>query len=187
MNRKKEYKTYIERDNRETDLMDSSLNQMADNSAEKEKRQQLYIKKKRRNKIIKKSVLGIFLVISILAGWAVATVESRMNAVLNTMDRDRSTDLSTVDLDDDLLTYDKDIINILLVGSDKRADWSESGRSDSTMIATLDLKHKRLKLTSLMRDMYVPIPMNGENRFNAAYSLGGVKLACLHILPFELE
>ena len=176
MNRKKEYKTYIERDNRETDLMDSSLNQMADNSAEKEKRQQLYIKKKRRNKIIKKSVLGIFLVISILAGWAVATVESRMNAVLNTMDRDRSTDLSTVDLDDDLLTYDKDIINILLVGSDKRADWSESGRSDSTMIATLDLKHKRLKLTSLMRDMYVPIPMNGENRFNAAYSLGGVKL-----------
>ena len=71
---------------------------------------------------------------------------------------------------------DDRIINILLVGSDKRATWTQTGRSDSAMIATLDLKHKKLKLTSLMRDMYLTIPGYGENRFNAAYSFGGVSL-----------
>ena len=63
-----------------------------------------------------------------------------------------------------------------MVGADKRKAWKEAGRSDSVMIATMDLKHKQLKLTSLMRDMYVKIPGHGENRFNAAYSFGGVSL-----------
>lgn len=44
------------------------------------------------------------------------------------------------------------------------------------MIATLDMKHKKLKVTSLMRDMYVEIPGYGKNKFNAAYSFGGIKL-----------
>ena len=177
MDRKKEYKTYIERGSKgEADLEDKEINGLTDDSDDKEMRKQHYMKKKQRSKVVKRSIMGVLLIISIIAGWAVATVETQVNAVLNTMDRDPSTDLSTVEMDDDLLTYDKDVINILLVGSDKRATWTEAGRSDSTMIATLDLKNKRLKLTSLMRDMYVPIPGHEENRFNAAYSLGGVKL-----------
>lgn len=65
-----------------------------------------------------------------------------------------------------LLEYDtvsdSDVINILLVGADKNLDEQDSKgaarRSDSMMIATLDMKHKKLKVTSLMRDMYVEIP-----------------------------
>ena len=37
-------------------------------------------------------------------------------------------------------------------------------------------KTKELKLTSLMRDMYVEIPGHGHNKLNAAYAFGGVEL-----------
>ncbi len=49
-------------------------------------------------------------------------------------------------------------------------------RSDSMMIATLDVKHNKLKITSLMRDMYVQVPGHGGRKLNAAYSFGGIKL-----------
>ena len=96
--------------------------------------------------------------------------------MLDGLNREDGVSLSSVDLEDVDLVEDNRIINILLVGSDKRATWTQTGRSDSAMIATLDLKHKKLKLTSLMRDMYLTIPGYGENRFNAAYSFGGVSL-----------
>ena len=40
------------------------------------------------------------------------------------------------------------------------------------LYATLDIKHNKLKLTSLMRDMYVDIPGYGGYKLNAAYSFG---------------
>lgn len=68
------------------------------------------------------------------------------------------------------------IINVLLFGLDSREE-GERTRSDVIMIATLDGKHKKIKLTSLMRDTYVYIPGRGENRINAAYAFGGPALA----------
>ncbi len=41
------------------------------------------------------------------------------------------------------------------------------------MIATIDKKNEKIKITSLMRDMYVDIPGYGKHKFNAAYSYGG--------------
>lgn len=70
---------------------------------------------------------------------------------------------------------DKDIINILLIGQDKRPG-EESARSDSMIIATVNKKSNSIKLTSLMRDMYVPIPGYADNKINAAYALGGMDL-----------
>lgn len=67
------------------------------------------------------------------------------------------------------------ITNILLVGTDARNN-NESGRSDSMIIATLDEKHKKIKLTSLARDTLVEIPGHGEEKLNHAYSYGGVDL-----------
>jgi len=69
-----------------------------------------------------------------------------------------------------------EIINILLFGLDRRSE-EETSRSDTIMIATIDKKNKTLKLTSLMRDMYVPIPGKADNRINAAYAFGGAALA----------
>lgn len=67
------------------------------------------------------------------------------------------------------------VTNVLLLGVDRRGTQGGS-RSDTTMIATVDGANKRLKLTSLMRDMYLPIPGNGENRFNSACVKGGPEL-----------
>lgn len=44
------------------------------------------------------------------------------------------------------------------------------------LIATLDMKHGTLKLTTLMRDMLVEIPGHGNNKLNAANSYGGIEL-----------
>ncbi len=68
------------------------------------------------------------------------------------------------------------VINVLLFGLDSREP-GERSRSDAIMIATLDGKHKKIKLTSLMRDTYVSIPGKQDNRINAAYAFGGPALA----------
>lgn len=69
-----------------------------------------------------------------------------------------------------------EIINIALFGLDKRSP-SEKGRSDSIMIASLDKKHKKIKLTSIMRDTYVDIPGKGMDKINHAYAFGGPELS----------
>ncbi len=133
-------------------------------------------RKRRRRKRIMKRVLSCFLVVlAVVSGSLAAKVRYDVTDAFSTMERDKGSDLSDV-LDDSDLLSDDQILNILLIGSDKRGNWKQAGRSDSTMIATIDNKNKQLKLTSLMRDMYVDIPGHGKSKFNAAYSLGGVEL-----------
>lgn len=156
-----------------------TVNDYEGDSEEYEKKQAMKFKriqKKRRAKRRNQIIFGFFVILAMVAGWGIATVETQIEAVLNQVERNPKEALSSVNVDETKLNSDKEIINILLIGADKRVDWAESGRSDSAMIATLDLKNKRLKLTSLMRDMYVAIPGHGEDRFNAAYSYGGVAL-----------
>lgn len=69
-----------------------------------------------------------------------------------------------------------DVVNIALFGIDSR-DPDQSGRSDTMMIASIDKGNKQVKLTSLMRDMYVDIPGRGGDRLNHAYAYGGPALA----------
>ena len=73
------------------------------------------------------------------------------------------------------LASSKGVINILLVGQDGRED-VEGSRSDSMMLVSVNKGTGKVKIVSLMRDMYVSIPGHDDNRINAAYSLGGVKL-----------
>lgn len=124
---------------------------------------------------MKRFLLVLSFLAAILAGVGVARVQYELDSTLNKMDRQSAVNLADV-VEEGSLTFDDKIVNILLVGADKRETWSESGRSDTVMIATLDMKHKQLKLTSLMRDMWVEIPGYGTHKFNAAYSYGGVSL-----------
>ncbi len=74
----------------------------------------------------------------------------------------------------------KGVINILLLGSDARAeDVSEvNTNTDSMMILTLDQNNKKIKLTSLQRDMLVWMPGRTQPaKLNAANSYGGPALA----------
>lgn len=113
-------------------------------------------------------------VLAVLIGGGIGKIRYTMDQTLNNLNRQEGIDLSNVEVGD-LEKSDK-IINILLVGSDERKSWNEPGRSDSVMILTLDLKHRQVKLASLMRDMYLNIPGYGEDRFNAAFSYGGIEL-----------
>lgn len=132
--------------------------------------------KKRKIKLWKKILVCFLMICSVLIGHVTARVQVEFNDILSEMNREGVVDLNDVAVNSQIKEGDERIINILLVGADKRETWKEAGRSDSCMIATMDLKHKRLKLTSMMRDMYVKIPGHDDNRFNAAYSFGGVEL-----------
>ena len=77
---------------------------------------------------------------------------------------------------------EKDIsktVNIALFGIDKRSP-SDIGRSDSIMIASLDTQHKKIKLTSIMRDTYVNIREFASVDFEGLEfiidALGGVEI-----------
>lgn len=69
----------------------------------------------------------------------------------------------------------KDIVNIAILGVDEAS--GDVGRSDATMIATFDPVHKKLKITSIMRDTYIDIPNNGKDKLNHAYAFGGAQLS----------
>lgn len=69
-----------------------------------------------------------------------------------------------------------DIVNIVLFGLDRKKS-STYSRSDTMMILTIDFKNKKVKLTSLMRDMYVDIEGHGKTKLNHAYAYGGAPLA----------
>ncbi|MGI5894813.1 MAG: LCP family protein [Candidatus Merdivicinus sp.] len=70
---------------------------------------------------------------------------------------------------------DSTITNIALFGVDQREE--EPCRSDVIMIATVDKRHNKIKLTSVMRDSYVPIDGYGQKKLNSAYFHGGPTLA----------
>lgn len=74
-----------------------------------------------------------------------------------------------------LSEYSDSVINIALFGID--AEEGSAGRSDSIIIATIDTSHKKLKLTSIMRDSYVTIADRGQDKINHAYAFGGAQLA----------
>src|SRR5699024_5526183 len=71
---------------------------------------------------------------------------------------------------------DNKTTNIALFGLDQGEDGTTS-RSDSIMIASVDKKHKKIKLTSIMRDTYVEIEDQGMDKIGHAYASGGPELA----------
>ena len=69
-------------------------------------------------------------------------------------------------------------MNILVLGSDKRADGQEeNGRSDTIMIVHLDPDADFASILSLPRDLRVEIAGHGLQKINAAYAFGGDALA----------
>ncbi len=67
------------------------------------------------------------------------------------------------------------IINIMLIGQDRRPGESRA-RSDVMILCTVNTATRELTVSSFMRDMYVQIPGYADNKMNAAYRYGGMKL-----------
>jgi polyisoprenyl-teichoic acid--peptidoglycan teichoic acid transferase len=64
---------------------------------------------------------------------------------------------------------------ILVLGSDKRPDLEDAGRSDTTMLLRIDPDQDAIALLSLPRDLKVNIPGYGVGKLNDAYTVGGPK------------
>lgn len=137
------------------------------------------------------TTISLLLVFVMLLGLAVSTMLNRMNFVNTAQTNSALTvqdmaadaeaaeaakgiDDSAIELPDAVL-FDADIENILLIGSDRRT-MDEEGRSDAMMLLTLDRKHKKIKMTSFLRDLYIKIPGKYGTRLNSAYAVGGVDL-----------
>lgn len=72
---------------------------------------------------------------------------------------------------------DNSILNIALFGIDIGREKTDPPHSDSIIIATIDKKHNKLKLTSIMRDTYVNVSGHGKTKITEAYTYGGPLLA----------
>ena len=73
------------------------------------------------------------------------------------------------------------VVNILLLGEEAIGSGTARGRTDLMMIASMNIKDRTLKLTSLMRDTLVQIPdyegkSYADNKLNTAYEIGGIPL-----------
>lgn len=71
---------------------------------------------------------------------------------------------------------DDHLINILLVGQDRR-DEQERQRSDTMILCSINPETGETSLISFLRDLYVQIPGGySDNRLNATYVFGGFEL-----------
>ena len=77
-------------------------------------------------------------------------------------------------VEEDPINWDN-VINIMLIGQDRRPGQGRQ-RSDSMILVTVNKSMRTITLTSFMRDQYVRIPGYKNNKMNAAYAFGGMKL-----------
>ena len=71
---------------------------------------------------------------------------------------------------------DAHIVNIAMFGID--SETGNKGRSDATMILSIDYEHNKIKLSSVARDSLVYIPdKDVKEKFTHAYAYGGAQLA----------
>ncbi len=73
-------------------------------------------------------------------------------------------------------TASEDKLYVLLVGSDENEGIIGSGRADTIIVASVDIKTKELFFLSIPRDSYVPIEGHGNDKINHAYAYGGIEL-----------
>ena len=110
------------------------------------------------------------------------TIEITDNEIDDSIDPDKL-DLNT--------NLPDNVVNILLVGVDTRSTTLDSGlqNGDVQIVVSINKDDGSIKLTSILRDLYVSIPgYKNKNRINVAYSRGGGQLAMRTINKnFELN
>lgn len=129
-------------------------------------------KSKRKMATWKKVVIGIVIAILVIIGLGAGYVYAMLNKT-NKVELNKN-NLGINEEAQNEATK-SDITNIALFGID--APQGQVGRSDADMILTIDNKHNKIKLTSLMRDSYVNVKGHGMTKLTHAYAYGGPELA----------
>ncbi|MDF2908825.1 MAG: cell envelope-related transcriptional attenuator, partial [Herbinix sp.] len=91
----------------------------------------------------------------------------------DTEDTDENPVTDTSDNTNQKPPENKTVSNILLIGVET---FEGAQNTDTMIIASIDSKNNVIKLTSLMRDLYVELPGHKNNKLNAAYANGGINL-----------
>lgn len=86
-----------------------------------------------------------------------------------------ATDVTTPTQPAGTITSTENIVNILLVGQDRR-EGEGRRHSDSMVLVTINKKDKTITMTSFMRDLWVTIPDHYTERLNVPYMVGGFPL-----------
>ncbi|WP_270785543.1 LCP family protein [Enterococcus faecalis] len=115
-------------------------------------------------------ILVLFLAVVGMGAKLYWDVSKSMDKTYETVERSKK---SQVNLNN------KEPFSVLLLGIDTGDDGRvEQGRSDTTIVATLNPRDKQTTLVSLARDTYVDIPGQGkQDKLNHAYAFGGASLA----------
>lgn len=144
----------------------------------------------RQKKKSTKIIIGILMLILIVALLAFLVT----NHFLNKINRENMDDIISADdetfetdgdggIDPDSVKLgevspldDEDLINILLIGQDRRPGEGRQ-RSDTMILCSINPETNKVSMISFMRDLYVQLPGNySANRLNAPYAFGGFEL-----------
>ena len=132
-------------------------------------------KKKKKQRLLLNVVLSIVLGLSTIWTAWVGAISYFMGDM--TYDSTKFTD-SELGINADAAALNNlKITNIALFGVDSRDENSDTGRSDSIMILSINTKDNTLKLTSILRDSYVAIDGHAKQKITHAYAFGGAALA----------
>ncbi len=126
------------------------------------------VKKKKHNN--SKVIIALFVVMFLVLGSTFVVVYRMFSEV--SIDTTRESNEYVTDAD---LFQNKNVFNVLVIGVDKRGN-EKTYRSDSMILVSLDKNNKKIKLTSFMRDTWVPIPGKFDAKLNAACTYGGANL-----------
>ncbi|URZ03543.1 LCP family protein [Clostridium felsineum] len=134
------------------------------------------MKPKKKFSFLKKFFLTIFILIVLVGVTAGGYFYSKTSKMKKKVISKKPSDLGiSQKTQTDLQKYD-DTINIALFGVDRRQK-TDISRSDSILILTMDPTHKKLKISSIMRDTYVNVDGHGKTKITHAYAYGGPQLA----------
>ena len=76
-----------------------------------------------------------------------------------------------------ILSDTKYVTNILLIGTDARQT-GEPCRSDAMVLLSWNRQKRTMVLSSVLRDLYVPMEGHRDNKLNSAYAFGGGEYLC---------
>ena len=148
---------------------------------------------RKKAKIIIPAVCSVMIVLLLIVNFAVYTFFRYYSVIsvseeedysdvlvsLSDEDSDVPTDVE-IELPEDSVFYNKDVLNILMIGTDERKkEFSKAARADTIMLLSLDKNTYNIKLVSFERDMYVAIPKvpsRNPDKLNHTFQWGGAKL-----------
>lgn len=169
-----------EKDNSEFEELDSVSNVEEIESDELKKKRPTWLL------VLLNSVLSLILVASILATGVLGALAYLFKDMqLDVHFPENNEDLGITDEVIEQLPEDNGIVNIALFGIDNYKKITNNnkrvkGRSDSIIVLSIDSKNKTVKLTSILRDSWVPIERSSGTKnykINTAYAYGGPTLA----------